>query len=1023
MSLTSQQIELLQQALLDGFPTKDHLTMLLRVKLDVVLDAVAEADDNTLRTFKIITWAERTGNVRRLIDGAVAQMPGNSAVKKLKKASLHWALDMDGETTLTSDVILLTADSDPVEHDYLKFLYAHCQYLDFKGMGMADLVPLQLLLIDVYVPLKVRVELSDGEAWSHEPRLTGRKMTRKEAGNIGDRLSGPQPVLDLLQRHAGLVILGDPGAGKTTFLKYLSVLLALDRGAEAGLNRRLPVLVPLSAYAAALAQHDVSLQTFMGDYYRSCGLDLPVDQLIGRALEQGNAFVMLDGLDEVQQLAQRTLVVQRVEEFFDFQRKRGNKFILTSRIVGYRNVRPVAEDLKECTLVDFDSDDIMLFWEKWTQALERATKGTSTAMQLAAAKEKAELLFVLERKPGVRQLAANPLLLTILALMMKRQGLLLPERRVQVYDQYVQTLLRHWNLSRGLDRRVARDLDVLEMTRVLAPLALWMQESSSGAGLVKGEALRFKLEAIYAERRVDDPEASARQLLADARDYASLLLERSAGEFGFIHLTFQEYLAAVAVAQRGQSDLQPVVDILAKQIDDPRWREVALLTIGHVGIIQQRDEAASDVLLRLLECKPGEAGAAVVLAGEAVLDVWPGGVTHPCRDTVKAALLVTMADSSQAPPSIRARAGSLLGALGDPRNLEEMVLVPGGPFIMGEDRKGADEEPRHEVDLSSFFIARYPVTNQQYAEFVAATRRSKPPQHWRGLKPPRELWNHPVVNVTWHDACAYCRWLSEMRGEKVRLPTEAEWEYAALSLIGNQPAKGEERITDRKIYPWSGTSTRYPKSGMWQGDFLANFKRGRGDNMGIAGKLNDNADITADVRSYYPNDFGLYNMAGNVNEWVLDVYRPMTSSDASDFRSFRGNVYQTKILDADGNAVEKDSLGRIQYREVTQEESANRRNYRKGDVRNFVDGDEVSVVDYQYGKSSLIDESARVFKGGSWKDRAFWLSPGSRRYLDQTLSTDDLGFRCAMDRVGSPEGNQFKGGKKFRETGSRKKPK
>jgi formylglycine-generating enzyme required for sulfatase activity len=840
MSLTSQQIELLQQALLDGFPTKDHLTMLLRVKLDVVLDAVAEAEDNTLRTFKIITWAERTGNVRRLIDGAVAQMPGNSAVKKLKKASLHWALDMDGETTLTSDAILLTADSDPVEHDYLKFLYAHCQHLDFKGMGMADLVPLQLLLIDVYVPLKVRV-VSDGEAWSHEPRLTGRKMTRKEAGNIGDRLSGPQPVLDLLQRHAGLVILGDPGAGKTTFLKYLSVLLALDRGAEAGLNRRLPVLVPLSAYAAALAQHDVSLQTFMGDYYRSCGLDLPVDQLIGRALEQGNALVMLDGLDEVQQLAQRTLVVQRVEEFFDFQRKRGNKFILTSRIVGYRNVRPVAEDLKECTLVDFDSDDIMLFWEKWTQALERATKGTSTAMQLAAAKEKAELLFVLERKPGVRQLAANPLLLTILALMMKRQGLLLPERRVQVYDQYVQTLLRHWNLSRGLDRRVASDLDVLEMTRVLAPLALWMQESSSGAGLVKGEALRFKLEAIYAERRVDDPEASARQLLADARDYASLLLERSAGEFGFIHLTFQEYLAAVAVAQRGQSDLQPVVDILAKQIDDPRWREVALLTIGHVGIIQQRDEAASDVLLRLLECKPGEAGAAVVLAGEAVLDVWPGGVTHPCRDTVKAALLVTMADSSQAPPSIRARAGSLLGALGDPRNLEEMVLVPGGPFIMGEDRKGADEEPRHEVDLSSFFIARYPVTNQQYAEFVAATRRSKPPQHWRGLKPPRELWNHPVVNVTWHDACAYCRWLSEMRGEKVRLPTEAEWEKAARGIDG-------------RVYPW-GSEDADPNR--------ANY--------------NDSQIGGTSPVGCFPggqSPYGCFDMAGNVFEWTSTLYKP-----------------------------------------------------------------------------------------------------------------------------------------------------
>jgi predicted NACHT family NTPase len=403
---------------------------------------------------------------------------------------------------------------------------------------------------------------------------------------------------------------------------------------------------------------------------------------------------MLDGLDEVQQLAQRTLVVQRVEEFFDFQRKRGNKFILTSRIVGYRSVRPAADDLKECTLVDFDNDDILLFLEKWTQALEQAAMGASTVTQLAAAEEKAELLFALERNPGVRQLAANPLLLTILALM-KRQGVLLPERRVQLYDQYVQTLLRHWNLSRGLDRRVARDLDVLETLRVLAPLALWMQETSPGAGLVKGEAMRRKLEAIYTERHVDDPEAAARQLLTDARDYASLLLERGAGEFGFIHLTFQEYLAAIAVAQRGQSDLQPVVDILADHIDDPRWREVSLLTIGHMGIIQQRDEAASDVLLRLLERKPGRAGTAVVLAGEAVLDTWPGGVTGRCRDTVKEALLATMTDSDKVTPVMRARAGSVLGALGDPRDLEEMVLVPDGTFIMGGEQYEREKAPPH----------------------------------------------------------------------------------------------------------------------------------------------------------------------------------------------------------------------------------------------------------------------------------------------------------------------------------------
>jgi len=253
-----------------------------------------------------------------------------------------------------------------------------------------------------------------------------------------------------------------------------------------------------------------------------------------------------------------------------------------------------------------------------------------------------------------------------------------------------------------------------------------------------------------------------------------------------------------------------------------------------------------------------------------------------------------------------------------------------------------------------------------------------------------------------------------------RLPTEAEWEYAALALIGNQPVVGEERITDRRIYPWNGTSTRYPKSGMWQGTFLANFKRGRGDNMGTAGKLNDKADITSPVKSYYPNDYGLYNMVGNVNEWVMDVYRPMTSTDANDFRLFRGNTFETKIIDAEGQPIEKDSLGRVQYRVVTKEESANRRNYRDGEVRNYIDGDETSNVDYKYGSSSTINDESRVYKGGSWRDRAFYISPGSRRYLDQAQATDDIGFRCALDRMGSPEGNEFKGGNQFKETGKRK---
>lgn len=140
---------------------------------------------------------------------------------------------------------------------------------------------------------------------------------------------------------------------------------------------------------------------------------------------------------------------------------------------------------------------------------------------------------------------------------------------------------------------------------------------------------------------------------------------------------------------------------------------------------------------------------------------------------------------------------------------------------------------------------------------------------------------------------------------RYRLPTEAEWEFAAYGLVGNTV---DERIVERRVYPWNGHFVRYDdrrKGGAFFGDFRGNFMRGRGDYMGVSGSLNDNGDITTPVFSYWPNDYGLYNMAGNVSEWTMDVYRPLSFEDENGLQPFRGNVFKTKVRNSDGAVADK----------------------------------------------------------------------------------------------------------------------
>lgn len=343
---------------------------------------------------------------------------------------------------------------------------------------------------------------------------------------------------------------------------------------------------------------------------------------------------------------------------------------------------------------------------------------------------------------------------------------------------------------------------------------------------------------------------------------------------------------------------------------------------------------------------------------------------------------------------------------------------------------------------------------------------------------------------------------------RYRLPTEAEWEYAALGLIGNSY---RELISNRRTYPWNGHFVRNDDNrGRFYGQFSANFVRGRGDFMGVADALNDNAEITAPVFAYAPNDYGLYNMAGNVSEWVMDVYRPLSPDDKSEFRPFRGNVYQTKVTTSEGetedkydfvvyditgveyflreyekrsrgrltdadqnlidnlgtyieaakedlkNRMEEEAMQRMQdgmdlitasdsriapdlrkgfsdyitatpgdlrMRDVNIAENIDRRNYRQADNIDYLDGDRNSSIYYSQedadadsyrmydanydsfsGGTTMITNRARVYKGGNWRDRAYYTIPGTRRFLDERQAMSTLGFRCAMTRVGSPSG-------------------
>ncbi|MBV6644262.1 MAG: gliding motility lipoprotein GldJ [Cyclobacteriaceae bacterium] len=371
-----------------------------------------------------------------------------------------------------------------------------------------------------------------------------------------------------------------------------------------------------------------------------------------------------------------------------------------------------------------------------------------------------------------------------------------------------------------------------------------------------------------------------------------------------------------------------------------------------------------------------------------------------------------------------------------------LIFIEGGRTVLGsfeEDIIHSRDNIERAVTVASFYMDETEVANIHWLEYEYFIKADSDEVYWKNNLPDTSVWakdlayndpyvDHyyrypgfrffPVVGVNWRQAVNYCRWrtavvnykLAEDAGlldplnsddafagaeaapasgppERIplesgvvlpnyRLPTEAEWEYAAQALIGTQWL--DENQTHRRLYPWDGHALRNPY-GKSMGYFLANFKRGRGDYAGIAGKLNDGAMIPTYIYDYPPNDFGLYNMAGNVNEWVQDVYRPLSFMDMEDMNPVRRDGFLDEESGYDG-----------QYNFIGNETQYSQE-----------DAERAGISPKEFNPDNPPMKRMRVYKGGSWADVAYWMSPGTRRAIFEDSATSTIGFRCAMIRAGT----------------------
>ncbi|MEH1878809.1 tetratricopeptide repeat protein [Nostoc sp.] len=516
---------------------------------------------------------------------------------------------------------------NPLFYPYLEWLIAENSYLKISGVMQVQR-QVDIFLDQIYVSLQaVRQQQVTETSKLDQEMTTFRKAEHRLSMSISspydlDEPSYYEPVLlssipatstktvtqriDLshaVRENQYCVILGAPGAGKTTLLRYLALHFATakrdDNETVTGGELQeelgkalLPIFFRIADYAERLQQEpELSLLEYLRQFYRQwvayfqdeaeAGTEMAT--LLLEKMRQGRCLMLLDGLDEVFEQESRRLIVERIDQFVNAFST--NKFVITSRIAGYRDVK-LSSRFAEFTIEDMGGEQVEKFLERWCLVIERAQQpeASEAQWQRAGDEQARKILEAIKDNEGVKRLTANPLLLTILALI-HRNGERLPNRRVKLYELAVQTLTEDWQLGKKLPDAPKVLLNQNEVVAFLAPLAYWMHEEKP-SGLVTEAEVEQQLAAKLAELNdtnleSDSVRLAVQEFLRKVRETTGLFVERAPGVYGFMHLTFEEYFAARYIADNEVSD---ILAIIRKHLHEPRWNEPILLALGYYGI-------------------------------------------------------------------------------------------------------------------------------------------------------------------------------------------------------------------------------------------------------------------------------------------------------------------------------------------------------------------------------------------------------------------------------------------------------